>query len=87
MNKCSVCKKISVTLYSNSLEKDRCRDCYGYADANQSPYVKTLANNPHKPWLTKAGNDVISNRVVSRDDGRTVIDRRNGKPTPFVTRD
>lgn len=84
MMKCSSCKVETSTVYSNSQEKNKCRDCYG--TVAPSLLLNQSANNPYKPWLTKAGNDIITNRVVSRDDGRTVIDRRTGKETPPVTR-
>lgn len=42
------------------------------------------AGNPHKPWLTKAGNNVLTNRQISPDDNKSIIDRRTGKESPFV---
>lgn len=61
-----------------------CLDCHDF------PLVTNLtfqnAGNPHKTWLTKAGNDVITYRKSSPDDGRTIIDGRTGRRTEPVTR-
>lgn len=40
--------------------------------------------HPTKKWLTKADVMQIKNRVISKDDNHTVIDKRTGKETQLI---
>jgi len=59
-----------------------CPACAEYPQADNQTYQS--AGNPYKPWLTKADESVLVNRISCPEDHNVMIDRRTGRESPLV---
>ena len=59
-----------------------CENCYNI-EKPRPVYLHQTEGNPWAKNLTIAKGRVIDNRVVSKDDGKTILDRRTGRPTEY----
>lgn len=79
---CSMCKKdVTRLTYGDKCSTGACRGCYHGSGIDLS--LNGVIWTDGKTRLTKGKAWEIDNRTVSRDDGRTVVNRKTGKPAQY----
>ena len=82
------CKDCEREIYKAYWKSSRfvCLDCFGMdVLPNKIGFYHAKAGNKHAPWLTKAGDEVITHRrQLPTGD---VIDLRTGRESPQLTSD
>ena len=80
---CPRCGKETLQLVIPIEGKLSCRDCTGPRPTRYNPRLNQTDISDGTTRLTNGKKWEIENRVVSRDDNKTVINRVTGKPAQY----
>lgn len=80
---CPRCGKEAKQLLIPKDGKLQCRDCSGPRPTRYNSQLNQIYAQDGETKLTNGKAWEIANRAVSKDDGRTVINKSTGKPAQY----